>query len=104
MFGSSYIVRLLNRHYFVFQLNFIFAVCAELRDLLSLFLLRRQKEGVFTGERALPDKCELLLFHGLTGLQKSLYKALLMKNLSAPVFTIAQSISDHTVRVYTSIR
>ena len=35
-------------------------MCAELRDLLSLFLLRRQKEGVFTGERALPDKCELL--------------------------------------------
>lgn len=56
-------------------------MCSELRTLLSPFLLRRQKEGVFTGVRALPDKCELLLYHGLTGLQKTLYKALLMKSL-----------------------
>ena len=31
--------------------------------------------------RDLPQKSEVILFHGLTGLQKKLYKAILMKDL-----------------------
>ncbi|ESP00822.1 hypothetical protein LOTGIDRAFT_238503 [Lottia gigantea] len=50
----------------------------ELHDLLKPYLLRRTKAGVL---KDLPNKSEVVLYHGLSPLQKKLYKALLTKDL-----------------------
>ncbi|KAH9504974.1 Chromodomain-helicase-DNA-binding protein 1-like [Bulinus truncatus] len=46
----------------------------ELHQLLAPYLLRRTKEMVMPD---LPEKCDIILYHGLTSLQKKLYKAIL---------------------------
>uniref|UniRef100_A0A6I8NH05 Chromodomain-helicase-DNA-binding protein 1-like n=1 Tax=Ornithorhynchus anatinus TaxID=9258 RepID=A0A6I8NH05_ORNAN len=52
----------------------------ELRRLLQPFLLRRVKAEVAP---ELPRKVELVLFHGLSDLQRTVYRAILMKDLDA---------------------
>ena len=56
---------------------FLFQVAASLQRLLSPFLLRRVKSDVM---KDLPKKSEVVLFHGLTALQKKYYKAVLTKD------------------------
>ncbi|XP_047580547.1 chromodomain-helicase-DNA-binding protein 1-like isoform X1 [Lutra lutra] len=52
----------------------------ELHKLLQPFLLRRVKAEVAT---ELPKKTEIVLYHGMSALQKRYYKAILMKDLDA---------------------
>uniref|UniRef100_A0A8C6WRJ6 Chromodomain helicase DNA binding protein 1-like n=1 Tax=Neogobius melanostomus TaxID=47308 RepID=A0A8C6WRJ6_9GOBI len=53
---------------------------AELQSILEPFLLRRVKSEVALD---LPKKTELVMYHGMTALQKKYYKAILMKDLEA---------------------
>uniref|UniRef100_A0A8C2WC79 Chromodomain helicase DNA binding protein 1-like n=1 Tax=Cyclopterus lumpus TaxID=8103 RepID=A0A8C2WC79_CYCLU len=53
---------------------------AELQRVLDPFLLRRVKSEVAVD---LPKKTELLMYHGMSALQKKSYKAFLMKDLEA---------------------
>uniref|UniRef100_A0A8D0ATL3 Chromodomain helicase DNA binding protein 1-like n=1 Tax=Sander lucioperca TaxID=283035 RepID=A0A8D0ATL3_SANLU len=53
---------------------------AELQSVLEPFLLRRVKSEVAVD---LPKKTELLVYHGMSALQKKYYKAILMKDLEA---------------------
>ncbi|XP_071964238.1 chromodomain-helicase-DNA-binding protein 1-like [Antedon mediterranea] len=52
----------------------------QLHNLLSPFLLRRTKSEVLSD---LPKKTEVVLFHGITALQKKYYKAVLLKDYAA---------------------
>ncbi|KAM6474909.1 chromodomain-helicase-DNA-binding protein 1-like isoform 2-T2 [Liasis olivaceus] len=52
----------------------------ELHSLLQPLLLRRVKAEV---AEEIPKKVEVVLYHGMSALQKKLYKALLMKDLDA---------------------
>ncbi|KAM9357554.1 chromodomain-helicase-DNA-binding protein 1-like [Symphorus nematophorus] len=56
------------------------ALAAELQSVLEPFLLRRVKSEVAVD---LPKKTELVMFHGMSALQKKYYKALLMKDVEA---------------------
>ncbi|XP_078115928.1 chromodomain-helicase-DNA-binding protein 1-like isoform X1 [Sander vitreus] len=56
------------------------ALAAELQSVLEPFLLRRVKSEVAVD---LPKKTELLVYHGMSALQKKYYKAILMKDLEA---------------------
>uniref|UniRef100_A0AAY4E2M0 Chromodomain-helicase-DNA-binding protein 1-like n=1 Tax=Denticeps clupeoides TaxID=299321 RepID=A0AAY4E2M0_9TELE len=61
--------------------NKLFVTSAsELHRVLQPFLLRREKAKVATD---LPEKMELIVYHGMSGLQKRLYKAILMKDRGA---------------------
>ena len=51
---------------------------AELQSILEPFLLRRVKSEVALD---LPKKTELVVYHGMSALQKKYYKAILMKDL-----------------------
>ncbi|XP_032124770.1 chromodomain-helicase-DNA-binding protein 1-like isoform X2 [Sapajus apella] len=53
---------------------------SELHKLLQPFLLRRVKGEVAT---ELPKKTEVVIYHGMSALQKKYYKAILMKDLDA---------------------
>ncbi|XP_009243637.3 chromodomain-helicase-DNA-binding protein 1-like isoform X4 [Pongo abelii] len=53
---------------------------SELHKLLQPFLLRRVKAEVAT---ELPKKTEVVIYHGMSALQKKYYKAILMKDLDA---------------------
>ncbi|KAL1772684.1 chromodomain-helicase-DNA-binding protein 1-like isoform X1 [Sigmodon hispidus] len=53
---------------------------SELHRLLQPFLLRRTKAQVTT---ELPKKTEVVIYHGMSALQKKYYKAILMKDLDA---------------------
>ncbi|XP_055020875.1 chromodomain-helicase-DNA-binding protein 1-like isoform X2 [Boleophthalmus pectinirostris] len=55
-------------------------LAAELQRILEPFLLRRVKSEVALD---LPKKTELVLYHGMTALQKKYYKAILTKDLEA---------------------
>lgn len=50
---------------------------AELQSILEPFLLRRVKSEVALD---LPKKTELVVYHGMSALQKKYYKALLLKD------------------------
>nr|XP_025966351.1 chromodomain-helicase-DNA-binding protein 1-like isoform X2 [Dromaius novaehollandiae] len=52
----------------------------ELHNLLQPFLLRRVKSEVAA---ELPKKVEVVLYHGMSALQRKYYKAILMKDLGA---------------------
>uniref|UniRef100_A0A8B9JPC4 Chromodomain helicase DNA binding protein 1-like n=1 Tax=Astyanax mexicanus TaxID=7994 RepID=A0A8B9JPC4_ASTMX len=52
----------------------------ELHKVLQPFLLRRVKDEV---EKKLPQKKELVVYHGMTALQKKHYKSILMKDTAA---------------------
>ncbi|KAL5006528.1 hypothetical protein ScPMuIL_015334 [Solemya velum] len=51
---------------------------SELHKLLQPYLLRRTKTEVL---KDLPEKSEIVLYHGLSALQKKLYRAILTKDL-----------------------
>lgn len=53
-------------------------IAKELHSLLQPFLLRRVKSEVAV---ELPKKLELVLYHGMSALQKEYYKAILTKDL-----------------------
>lgn len=55
-------------------------IASELYKLLQPFLLRRVKAEVAT---ELPRKTEVVIYHGMSALQKKYYKAILMKDLDA---------------------
>ncbi|ELK27908.1 Chromodomain-helicase-DNA-binding protein 1-like protein, partial [Myotis davidii] len=55
-------------------------IASELHKLLQPFLLRRVKSEVATD---LPKKTEVVIYHGMSALQKKYYKAILMKDLDA---------------------
>lgn len=57
---------------------------AELQSVLEPFLLRRVKSEVAVD---LPKKTELVMYHGMSALQKKYYKALLMKDLGEKTAT-----------------
>lgn len=54
----------------------------ELQNVLEPFLLRRVKSEVAVD---LPKKTELVVYHGMSALQKKYYKALLIKDLGEAV-------------------
>ncbi|XP_037530300.1 chromodomain-helicase-DNA-binding protein 1-like [Nematolebias whitei] len=56
------------------------AQAAELQSILEPFLLRRVKSEVAVD---LPKKTELVVYHGMSALQKKYYKAILMKDMEA---------------------
>ncbi|XP_034531930.1 chromodomain-helicase-DNA-binding protein 1-like [Notolabrus celidotus] len=56
------------------------ALAADLQSVLEPFLLRRVKSEVAVD---LPKKTELVVYHGMSALQKKYYKAILMKDLDA---------------------
>lgn len=56
------------------------ALAAELQSILEPFLLRRVKSEVAVD---LPKKTELVVYHGMSALQKKYYKAVLTKDLEA---------------------
>ncbi|XP_035687270.1 chromodomain-helicase-DNA-binding protein 1-like [Branchiostoma floridae] len=56
------------------------SVRQELHTILQPFLLRRVKSEVI---KDLPKKSEVIVYHGLTALQKKYYKAILMKDMDA---------------------
>ncbi|XP_061540195.1 chromodomain-helicase-DNA-binding protein 1-like [Phycodurus eques] len=56
------------------------ALAAELQSVLEPFLLRRVKSEVAVD---LPKKTEVVVYHGMSALQKKYYKALLMKDVEA---------------------
>uniref|UniRef100_H3CH38 Chromodomain helicase DNA binding protein 1-like n=1 Tax=Tetraodon nigroviridis TaxID=99883 RepID=H3CH38_TETNG len=56
------------------------ALAAELQELLEPFLLRRVKGQV---DIDVPHKQELVIYHGITALQKKYYKAFLLKDHGA---------------------
>ena len=58
--------------------NHIISDMSKLHDLLRPFLLRRVKSEVI---KDLPKKTEVILFHGMSALQKTYYKALLTKDI-----------------------
>ncbi|KAL6044241.1 hypothetical protein STEG23_019921, partial [Scotinomys teguina] len=58
----------------------LYVLSSELHRLLQPFLLRRVKAQVAT---ELPKKTEVVLYHGMSALQKKYYKAILMKDLDA---------------------
>lgn len=73
----------------MFEANFVFGCfdgsllflkieIEELHELLKPYLLRRKKENVL---KDLPERSDVVLYHGLSALQKKLYKAILTKDL-----------------------
>ena len=68
----------------------MFAVVEELHSLLKPYLLRRTKSGVL---KDLPEKSDVVLYHGLSKLQKKLYKAILMKDIGETVLEIVRKIT-----------
>ncbi|XP_017652241.2 chromodomain-helicase-DNA-binding protein 1-like [Nannospalax galili] len=62
---------------------------SELHRLLQPFLLRRVKAEVAT---ELPKKTEVVMYHGMSALQKKYYKAILMKDLDAFENEIAKKV------------
>ncbi|XP_004067863.1 chromodomain-helicase-DNA-binding protein 1-like isoform X1 [Oryzias latipes] len=56
------------------------ALATELQSVLEPFLLRRIKSEVAVD---LPKKTELVVYHGMSALQKKYYKAILMRDLDA---------------------
>lgn len=53
-------------------------IAKELHNLLQPFLLRRVKSEVAA---ELPKKVEVVLYHGMSALQRKYYKAILTKDL-----------------------
>ncbi|KAK9973409.1 hypothetical protein ABG768_024144 [Culter alburnus] len=75
------------------------ALADELHRVLQPFLLRRVKAEVAT---ELPKKTELVVYHGLSALQKRYYKAILMRDLDA--FRTDQSTKTRLLNVLMQLR
>ncbi|XP_061593050.1 chromodomain-helicase-DNA-binding protein 1-like isoform X2 [Cololabis saira] len=75
------------------------ALAAELQNVLEPFLLRRVKSEVAVD---LPKKTELLVYHGMSALQKKYYKAVLMKDLD--VFGNEQGSKNRLLNILMNLR
>lgn len=75
------------------------ALAAELQSVLEPFLLRRVKSEVAVD---LPKKTELVMYHGMSALQKKYYKALLMKDREA--FGNEQGSKTRLLNILMSLR
>ncbi|KAM7013293.1 chromodomain-helicase-DNA-binding protein 1-like [Tautogolabrus adspersus] len=75
------------------------ALASELQSVLEPFLLRRVKSEVAVD---LPKKTELVMFHGMSALQKKYYKAILMKDLE--VFENLQSNKNRLLNILMNLR
>ncbi|XP_067228903.1 chromodomain-helicase-DNA-binding protein 1-like [Chanodichthys erythropterus] len=75
------------------------ALADELHRVLQPFLLRRVKAEVAA---ELPKKTELVVYHGLSALQKRYYKAILMRDLDA--FRTDQSTKTRLLNVLMQLR
>ncbi|XP_038572528.1 chromodomain-helicase-DNA-binding protein 1-like [Micropterus salmoides] len=75
------------------------ALAAELQSVLEPFLLRRVKSEVAVD---LPKKTELVVYHGMSALQKKYYKAILMKDLEA--FGNQQSNKNRLLNILMNLR
>ncbi|TKS75009.1 Chromodomain-helicase-DNA-binding protein 1-like [Collichthys lucidus] len=75
------------------------ALAAELQRVLEPFLLRRVKSEVAVD---LPKKTELVMYHGMSALQKKYYKALLMKDLE--VFGNEQGNRNRLMNILMNLR
>lgn len=78
----SIVVKVLCK-FFTFNavISFLFpcrCIAKELHNLLQPFLLRRVKSEVAA---ELPKKVEVVLYHGMSALQRKYYKAILTKDL-----------------------
>ncbi|XP_051987148.1 chromodomain-helicase-DNA-binding protein 1-like [Xyrauchen texanus] len=71
----------------------------ELHQVLQPFLLRRVKAEVAA---ELPKKTELVVYHGLSALQKTYYKAILMRDLDA--FKTDQSSKTRLLNILMQLR
>ncbi|KAM9482671.1 chromodomain-helicase-DNA-binding protein 1-like [Clarias gariepinus] len=71
----------------------------ELHQVLQPFLLRRVKAEV---ETELPKKIELVVYHGMSALQKKFYKAILMKDLT--VFGSNQGNENRLLNILMQLR
>nr|XP_021488000.1 chromodomain-helicase-DNA-binding protein 1-like isoform X1 [Meriones unguiculatus] len=69
---------------------------SELHRLLQPFLLRRVKAQVAT---ELPKKTEVVIYHGMSALQKKYYKAILMKDLDAFENEMAKKVKLQNILV-----
>ncbi|TRY54630.1 hypothetical protein DNTS_001611 [Danionella cerebrum] len=75
------------------------ALADELHQVLQPFLLRRVKAEVAAD---LPKKTELVVFHGLSALQKRYYKAILMRDLDA--FKTHQNTKTQLLNILMQLR
>ncbi|XP_042339987.1 chromodomain-helicase-DNA-binding protein 1-like isoform X2 [Plectropomus leopardus] len=75
------------------------ALAAELQSVLEPFLLRRVKSEVAVD---LPKKTELVVYHGMSALQKKYYKAILMKDLE--VFGNEQGNKNRLLNILMNLR
>ncbi|XP_035033235.1 chromodomain-helicase-DNA-binding protein 1-like [Hippoglossus stenolepis] len=75
------------------------ALAAELQSVLEPFLLRRVKSEVAVD---LPKKTELLMYHGMSALQKKCYRAILMKDLEA--FENEQGNKNRLINILMNLR
>uniref|UniRef100_A0A3B4VBY7 Chromodomain helicase DNA binding protein 1-like n=1 Tax=Seriola dumerili TaxID=41447 RepID=A0A3B4VBY7_SERDU len=75
------------------------ALAAELQSVLEPFLLRRVKSEVAVD---LPKKTELVVYHGMSTLQKTYYKAILTKDLEA--FGNEQGIKTRLLNILMNLR
>lgn len=75
------------------------ALARELQSVLEPFLLRRIKSEVAAD---LPKKTELVMYHGMSALQKKYYKAILMKDLEA--FTNEQGNKTRLLNILMQLR
>ncbi|XP_066520471.1 chromodomain-helicase-DNA-binding protein 1-like [Hoplias malabaricus] len=75
------------------------SVAEELHEVLQPFLLRRVKSEVAAD---LPKKTELVVYHGMSALQKKYYKAVLMKDLDA--FGSDQSNKTRLLNILVQLR
>ncbi|XP_074525310.1 chromodomain-helicase-DNA-binding protein 1-like [Halichoeres trimaculatus] len=75
------------------------SLAAELQSILEPFLLRRVKSEVAVD---LPKKTELVVYHGMSALQKKYYKAILMRDLDA--FGNQQSNKNRLLNILMNLR
>ncbi|XP_077573754.1 chromodomain-helicase-DNA-binding protein 1-like [Stigmatopora nigra] len=75
------------------------ALAADLHSVLEPFLLRRVKSEVALD---LPKKTEVVVYHGMSALQKKYYKALLMKDFEA--FDNEQSNKTRLLNILIQLR
>ncbi|EFO24199.2 hypothetical protein LOAG_04289 [Loa loa] len=68
---------LLDEEQFVAKYHNTYDTAMELQQMLSKYLIRRTKQIL---RISIPDSSEVVLYHGITEMQKNIYRAILSKN------------------------